>query len=238
VSSKPATFNFQPPTFNFQLSTFNLQPPCGLWTVDRGLWTVACGPWTSQLVLVLVVVLVIVIEDEDENDDEDDNRNEDKVREVILEVRCKGSWARSVWSARSLLPLSGRPRLAKAPASWTHSKRFALQEPPPSPTSPYLRPQTLRVAACRRGRCGCMVTRSRVQLGAPVTVSGCTLEKRRAAFVVASEMRYIRVALADVMSRWSPLQLRCKCGASPVPHPPWRPPPGPVWRPRRYFHAC
>ena len=53
------------------------------------------------------------------------------------------SWARSVWSARSLLPLSEPPRLTIAPASWTHSKRFALQECPSFPTSPYLRPHTL-----------------------------------------------------------------------------------------------
>ena len=35
--------------------------------------------------------------------------------------------ARSVWSARSLLPLSGTRHRSKAPASWTHSKRFARQ---------------------------------------------------------------------------------------------------------------
>ena len=35
--------------------------------------------------------------------------------------------ARSVWSAWSLLPLSNHPRLTTAPASWTHSKRFAWQ---------------------------------------------------------------------------------------------------------------
>ena len=35
--------------------------------------------------------------------------------------------ARSVWSAWSLLPLSNNPCLTTAPASWTHSKRFAWQ---------------------------------------------------------------------------------------------------------------
>jgi hypothetical protein len=35
--------------------------------------------------------------------------------------------ARSVWSAWSLLPLSNHPCLATAPASWTHSRRFAWQ---------------------------------------------------------------------------------------------------------------
>src|ERR1039458_8621700 len=35
--------------------------------------------------------------------------------------------ARSVWSAWSLLPLSDHHRLTTAPASWTHSKRFAWQ---------------------------------------------------------------------------------------------------------------
>src|ERR1035441_9147964 len=35
--------------------------------------------------------------------------------------------ARSVWSAWSLLPLSDHLRLTTAPASWTHSKRFAWQ---------------------------------------------------------------------------------------------------------------
>src|SRR5437667_12059467 len=36
-----------------------------------------------------------------------------------------GRTARSVWSARSLLPLSLVQDRAKAPASWAHSKRFA-----------------------------------------------------------------------------------------------------------------
>src|SRR5271169_5397868 len=35
--------------------------------------------------------------------------------------------ARSVWSARSLLPLWCARDRSKAPASWTHSKRFAWQ---------------------------------------------------------------------------------------------------------------
>ena len=35
--------------------------------------------------------------------------------------------ARSVWSARSLLPLSGARHNSKAPASWTHSKPFVRQ---------------------------------------------------------------------------------------------------------------
>jgi hypothetical protein len=35
--------------------------------------------------------------------------------------------ARSVWNAWSLLPLSNRPHLTTAPASWTHSIRFARQ---------------------------------------------------------------------------------------------------------------
>src|ERR1039458_1808009 len=43
--------------------------------------------------------------------------------------------ARSVWSARSLLPLSGTRHRSKAPASWTHSKRFARQFIPKNPYS-------------------------------------------------------------------------------------------------------
>jgi hypothetical protein len=42
--------------------------------------------------------------------------------------------ARSIWSARSLLPLSTHPRLSKAPASWSHSKRFAEQVARDAPT--------------------------------------------------------------------------------------------------------
>src|ERR1035441_4398292 len=41
--------------------------------------------------------------------------------------QCRNRTARSVWSAWSLLPLSDHPRLTTAPASWTHSKRFAWQ---------------------------------------------------------------------------------------------------------------
>ena len=39
--------------------------------------------------------------------------------------QSRGRTARSVWSARSLLPLSTHPLLSKAPASWSHSIRFA-----------------------------------------------------------------------------------------------------------------
>jgi hypothetical protein len=59
-------------------------------------------------------------------------------------VRCGRARARSVWSAWSLLPLSARPRLTIAPASWTHSKRGALPQCPPSFTSVWLVLQTLR----------------------------------------------------------------------------------------------
>src|ERR1035437_2833744 len=42
--------------------------------------------------------------------------------------RCRDARiARSVWSAWSLPPLLKHPRPTTAPASWTHSKRFAWQ---------------------------------------------------------------------------------------------------------------
>ena len=46
---------------------------------------------------------------------------------TIAGRRSRNRTARSVWSAWSLLPLSGRPCVTTAPASWTHSKRFAWQ---------------------------------------------------------------------------------------------------------------
>ena len=70
--------------------------------------------------------------------------------EVALVVRCGRSRARSVWSARSLLPLSARSRLAIAPASWTHSKRFAIPHCPSSLTPAYFGRHTLRHCSERR----------------------------------------------------------------------------------------
>ena len=46
---------------------------------------------------------------------------------AVQRGQCRNRTARSVWSARSLLPLSNHPCLTTAPASWTHSKRFARQ---------------------------------------------------------------------------------------------------------------
>ena len=52
--------------------------------------------------------------------------------------------ARSVWGAWSLLPLSSRHHRRKAPASWSHSKRFAWQ-------SVRRKPRDLRGTGCGRG---------------------------------------------------------------------------------------
>src|ERR1035437_2742311 len=54
--------------------------------------------------------------------------------------------ARSVWSAWSLVPLSDHPCLTTAPASWTHSKRFAEQAPPRLELQP---PPPIHVPSCR-----------------------------------------------------------------------------------------
>ena len=55
------------------------------------------------------------------------NRSMAKQAGDAAERRSLNRMTRSVWNARSLPPLSSDPCLATAPASWTHSKRFAVQ---------------------------------------------------------------------------------------------------------------
>src|ERR1039458_8861564 len=90
-------------------------------------------------------------------------------------ARCGRSWARSVWSARSLLPLSERPRLTIAPASWTLQTLRATGMPALSNvtiftaahTKPTASRRSVQVRIGRRGRCG-RTSRSAVpQAGEP-----------------------------------------------------------------------
>src|ERR1044071_9772222 len=102
-------------------------------------------------------------------------------RDVIKEANC-GRTARSVWSARSLLPLWRGPRRSKAPASRTHSIRFAKHVAAPSISIPHL--QILHRKICAK------ITDFRIYVSSaptntPVSEQNCMFEPHRGALETA-----------------------------------------------------
>ena len=106
-------------------------------------------------------------------------------RDVIKEANC-GRTARSVWSARSLLPLWRGPRRSKAPASRTHSIRFAKHVAAPSISIPHLQISHRKICA--------KITDFRIYVSSaptntPVSEQNCMFEPHRGALETARPTR-------------------------------------------------